>query len=242
MYPEFVLLYSMELTIPYVKERIAYFNQSIFAEELPPIEVKLTTAKTFLAKCTFKIRRNLFGKVRREDFCLRINRILNLTPDEIDDVIIHEMIHYYIGYKGMRDSASHGKVFRRMMYEINHTYHRHITISHKNIPDCTESITGKPVKWHVVAAVSMNDGRMGIKVLPRITQRIYRYYILVRKSPEVSHIDLFLAKHPILEQYPNSSALKIHYIEPQKLKEVLKDAERLQIINEREIRKIDNQA
>ena len=37
--------------------------------------------------------------------------IIKLTTEQIDDVLIHEMIHYSIAYTGLKDTSSHGIVF-----------------------------------------------------------------------------------------------------------------------------------
>ena len=44
-------------------------------------------------------------------------------------MLLHEMIHLYIAWKGIRDDAPHGRVFRRMMDELNTRYGWNITVS-----------------------------------------------------------------------------------------------------------------
>lgn len=229
----------MELTEAYIKQRIDYFNRLIFNGELPPIEIVFTTAKTFLAKCVYRERRNLLGKKIRDNFYLKFNRILNLSADEIDDIIIHEMIHYYIGFKKLRDTSAHGRVFRQMMQEINARYDRNISISYKSTNENAVERTGKPVKWHAVAVVTLKDGRIGIKVLPRIVQRITKYYYAVSAQPDVKDVSIFLARHPVFEALPNSSALKIYFVNPSVLQEALKEASRMEVLGKDSIRKAE---
>ena len=69
------------------------------------------------------------GRTTYYDYCISVSSYYQLTLEEIDDVLIHEMIHYSIAYTGLKDTSSHGIVFRGMMDKINRTFGRHITIS-----------------------------------------------------------------------------------------------------------------
>ena len=124
----------MKATIPYVEKKFEEFNQLIFDGKLPKLPIELSDAKSFLGLCVYKKRRTLLGKVVCYDFKLRINTRIDLDEAEVEDIIIHEMIHYYIGYNGIVDSSAHGRVFRQLMMEINERYGRHIRVSHKPTP------------------------------------------------------------------------------------------------------------
>ena len=49
----------------------------------------------------------------------------------LEDTIIHEMIHYHILSNQLQDTSAHGKLFRKMMDDINARFGRNVTISHK---------------------------------------------------------------------------------------------------------------
>ena len=123
---------SLIPTIDYIQSRFDEFNTRFFAGALPPVPIKLSHAKGFLGKVTFTRRKQgLFGKYRNEDFVLRINTRFDLPEDLICDTILHEMIHYYIAYNQLRDTSTHGKLFRAEMKRINAEGNRHITISYR---------------------------------------------------------------------------------------------------------------
>lgn len=44
-------------------------------------------------------------------------------------VLLHEMIHYYIAWKGIRDDAPHGSVFRSIMNGLNTRHGWNISVS-----------------------------------------------------------------------------------------------------------------
>ena len=105
----------MKATIPYIEKKFDEFNRLIFEGKLPRIPIELSNAKTFLGQCVYKKRRRPFGKPKLYDFRLRINTRIDLPEQELEDTIIHEMIHYYIGYNKLEDASSHGPLFLQMM-------------------------------------------------------------------------------------------------------------------------------
>ena len=122
----------MTPTIPYIQACFDEYNARFFDNTLPSIPIKLSNARTFLGKVTFTRHRSwLFGPVRNENFVLRINTRLDLPEELIQDTILHEMIHYYIAVNQLRDTSSHGRLFRREMARINAAGNRHITISYR---------------------------------------------------------------------------------------------------------------
>ena len=121
----------MKPDVPYIEAKFQEFNSLMFDNALPPVPVALSKASSYVGLCTFKTRRHLFGKVEHYDFRLRFSTRLDLPEAEVEDTIIHEMIHYYIRLNRIKDTSAHGKVFRQMMNELNSRFGRHITISHR---------------------------------------------------------------------------------------------------------------
>lgn len=122
----------MRATIPYIQERFDKYNALCFEGKLPPIAFKLSKARTFLGRIEYKRHYNLWGRLKScSDYMMRISTCYDLPEDKLDDIIIHEMIHYWIAWSCTRDRSAHGPVFRSMMKEINNKFGRHITISTK---------------------------------------------------------------------------------------------------------------
>ena len=200
-------------TQSYIKQKFNEFNRQMFGGKLPPIPIEMSDAKTFLGKCVFKQRRNSSGKLEYYDFKLRINTRADLPEQEVEDTLIHEMIHYYIHFNGIKDTSTHGKVFRQMMNDINQRFGRNITITHKSTPEQKQQLAGSRKRWHVVAVVRFHDGRSGIKVIPRIRQRIVGYRNGVLMSREIKSVDFFITNDPYFNAFPSSSALKVHILD-----------------------------
>ena len=203
----------MKATIPYVEKKFEEFNRLMFDGRLPMLPIELSDAKTFLGVCAYKKRRTLLGKTVCYDFKLRINTRIDLDEAEVEDIIIHEMIHYYIGYHGIVDTSAHGRVFREMMKGINERFGRHIRVSHKPTAEQKEQLYGDKRRWHMVAFVVFKDGRTGIKVLPRIAEKVVNYYNVVGRESTIEGIELYMTDDVFFNRYPNSSALRVHYID-----------------------------
>ena len=203
----------MKATIPYVEKKFEEFNRLMFDGRLPKLPVELSDAKTFLGGCVYKKRRTLLGKTVCYDFKLRINTRIDLDEAEVEDIIIHEMIHYNIGYHRIVDTSAHGRVFRGMMKGINERFGRHIRVSHKPTAEQKEQLYGDKRRWRMVAFVVFKDGQTGIKVLPRIAVKVVNYYNVVGRESTIEGIELYRTDDVFFNRYPNSSALRVHYID-----------------------------
>jgi len=217
----------MKATIPFIEQKFAEFNQLCFNNSLPRVAIKLSNARSFVGQLTFMQRRGTDGLWRTSDYTLRISTQFDLDERALEDTILHEMIHLYIRTNNIKDTSTHGKVFRMMMKTINERHGRNIKISHKSDENNPAETPTGPAKWHVVAVVSLKNGRTGIKVLPRILQRILNFYYKVSAHPDIKKVDLYMLRDVFFNNYPNSSALKIHYISPEQLAPHLKNGRQL---------------
>ena len=122
----------MKPTLEYIQAHFDAYNEQYFGGQLPPLPIKLSHARRFLGKVTYvKKRQWLFGPYRNEHFVLRINVELDLPEEVVQDTILHEMIHYSIAVRQLRDTSAHGRLFRAEMARINAEGHRHLRISYR---------------------------------------------------------------------------------------------------------------
>jgi len=202
----------MKPTLAYIQQKVQDYNLLIFEGKLPPVPVELGNARTYLGQCVCKRQRTLTG-IRKYDFRLRFSTRLDLSEQELEDVIIHEMIHYYIGVNQLKDRSAHGPLFRQMMNDINQKFGRHLRVSHRCTPEQRAQAIDKRRKLHTVAIIYFNDGRCGLKVLPCLQHRIVLYYNVLKRQDKVASLRLFLSNNPFFNQYPCSSALRVHYVD-----------------------------
>lgn len=145
-------------TIAYIEEAFDKYNKLCFQGTLTPPRFKLSRSRSQLGWMKFKWRRRLFKTVKY-DFTIALSTCYDLTEDEADDVLIHEMIHYYIASKNMEDDAPHGALFHRFMNQINERYGRHITVSsRRRHVAAVQPKDEKGTTW-LVLALEMTDGK-----------------------------------------------------------------------------------
>lgn len=208
-------------TKEYIEQKFAEYNNLMFGGKLAPLPIRLGNAKSYLGLCTYKKQRVLFGKPRFYDFKLRFNTRYDLPEDILEDTIIHEMIHYYILSNQMHDTSAHGRIFRQIMHDINARHGRKVTISHRNTQDMTDTSGCQRPKLRNIAVVKFRDGRTGIKVLPNIQARIQYYCRNVLKNPEIESVTLHQSTNPFFGKYPSSAALKVYFLEDNRIQEEL---------------------
>lgn len=219
----------MKPTIKYVENKFEEFNRRIFGGRLPKIPVRMSDAATFMGKCIAKVRKFPDGRLQHFDFELRFSVRHDIPERELEDVIIHEMIHYFIMYNGLADTAPHGEIFKAMMRSINSAYSRNITISRRSSPEEREKITDEKRKWHVIASLRFRNGKYGVKVLPRVVPKVLEYYHHASASSDIAGVELFLHDNPFFNRYPTSAVLRVHEIDVELLRENLRGAHTLSV-------------
>lgn len=104
-----------------MEEWFRRFDHDYFGGKLPVPELGLTRAKTRLGQFAYK-RATRWGRTKLYDFKLSMSTYYDMTDRQAKSVLLHEMIHYIIGFTGLKDTAPHGIVFRGMMDNLNRKY------------------------------------------------------------------------------------------------------------------------
>jgi len=202
----------MVATIAFITQCFEQFNRDYFHNELPAIPIHLSDAKTFLGEFCYTKHRSLFGRVTYSNLCLRINKRVDLPVDLLEDVIIHEMIHYYIVHKRVKDTSAHGQEFRKIMNFINATYGRHISISHKGANNFSQQLYGKKTKPHAFCIVQLNTEKRAFKMVPYRQECIIRMHHLILKHFQPLSLQWFYSNDTYFNRYPTSNALRLYIV------------------------------
>lgn len=144
----------MEITVAYLQEAFRKYNEEIFGNALPMPNLRVSNAKRRLGSMHCRIQK-IWGKTHRS-FTIVVSNYYDVPLSLIEDTLIHEMIHYEIAYKKLKDTSAHGTLFRQRMDEINRKYHRNITIS-KRMTDYAPRKNDQ-TETYLVLAIEMNDG------------------------------------------------------------------------------------
>jgi len=213
----------MRATVPFIQQAFSKFNALCFGGMLPPIPIKLANARTFLGKVTYVGRRDFFGKVvSYENYCMRISTFFDLPEDELEDVIIHEMIHYHIALNKIKDSSTHGKVFRNMMETINTRFGRNITVRHHSESSAQASARQEEYRANWLCVTQLDDGSWGITSCA--STRVFEMHRNLPKYYRIKSLEWYGSIDPFFNRYPRSIKPRIYRITRAELDEHLADS------------------
>lgn len=146
----------MKATIEFLRQRFDRYNKEIFGLQLPVPEMRITSARSFMGQFKSE-RKGGWIKGGETIYYITLSNRYDLEEKELEDILIHEMIHFFISVKKIKDTSSHGHQFRALMNEINRRHGRNITVSHR----CTrQQLDSDDSKSHsIVCLCEMTDGR-----------------------------------------------------------------------------------
>ena len=201
----------MTLTTDILRTWFRQFNTDYFGSELPMPRIVLSKARTRLGtmacKCTHRLMKRVYT-----DFTIRISTYYECTEREFQETLLHEMIHYYIMYKHIPDTSSHGKVFREMMHRLNSRYGWHITVS--------SSMRGRKIadehgrsrrSAFLVLAIVLDDGsRMLSVVSPRSARKLD---VMAQGVKEIVDHSWYLSSDPYFADFSKVRSLRARRVD-----------------------------
>lgn len=126
----------MILSTEYLNERHRYWIARIAsagiwdARKFRPVTILLRRhAKSYMGLFQRKTTKSGLFRRHTADFIIIYQQSEDIDPRTIDETLVHEMIHQYIIQNKLRDTTSHGSLFRDFMTRINHTFPDELTIS-----------------------------------------------------------------------------------------------------------------
>lgn len=193
-----------------MEEWFKRFDQEYFGGKLPLPELGLTRAKTRLGQLAFK-RSSRWGRTKLYDFKLSMSTYYDMTDKQAKSVLLHEMIHYIIGYTGLKDTAPHGVVFRGMMDNLNrkHGWDIRVMTSTKGWKVSETVVARKKAagpQTYLILAVELKDGKHFLsRVSPRFARSLERQLL---KAKEVSSYGWYTTQESYFEDFPQVRSLR----------------------------------
>lgn len=193
-----------------MEEWFRRFDHDYFGGKLPVPELGLTRAKTRLGQLAYK-RATRWGRTKLYDFKLSMSTYYDMTDRQAKSVLLHEMIHYIIGFTGLKDTAPHGIVFRGMMDNLNRKYGWDIRVmtstkGWKVSERVEERQKAKGPQTYLMLAIEMQDGKHYLsRVNPSFARRIESKLVLVR---ELHSHRWYTTQEPYFEDYPQVRSLR----------------------------------
>lgn len=170
------------------------FNALCFEGSLPPVRIGLSRSRRTLGQ----FRHRAAGGARECDILISV--CYDLPAEEIEDVLIHEMIHYAIWHRRIPDRSAHGPVFRRMMEEINTRHGRRLSISHRSSPEERRTDTARRANY--LCVTRWHDGRIGLTACASTCIFSIRRAFL--NDPRVESVEWRWSTDPWFNRFPRS--------------------------------------
>lgn len=213
----------MRPTKEYIKRSIQEINEQCFDGELPMLPVTISTASRRLGGLMFRRKRKMLGGYQNTDFRMTISTRYDFTEEQIRDTICHEMIHYYIAWKQLKDTAPHGDIFRTMMTRINKEHGYHMTISQR-LTD--EEIASAPRnKTYLICISHYANGQTGVTIAAKT--RIFKLWDEMPKLRDITGMQWYLSHDPYWDKYRTSLQPAAYSIDQETANAHLKDAKLL---------------
>ena len=97
----------MIITLAEIERQFDKWNDTIFGGELPRPTFELIQTKRHLGQFHWrKIGTDKMG------YSIRISVFYDRPLEAYVDTIVHEMLHFYIKYNGIKDTSSHGRIWK----------------------------------------------------------------------------------------------------------------------------------
>lgn len=192
----------MVLTTEWISDAFERCNRMYFRAVLPVPNFSISTARTYLGLCKYR-----YNETTGQNECFEIvlSSFRTLSEEQYIDVLLHEMIHYFIAYFSIKDSSTHGCVFKAMMRRLN-MCGRHIAISHRANEVWTKS---KAEQYLIVALVDEKLGwLMGRIADTRVRDTARR----LQEAEGVLYAEWFVSDHPDFAHFSKARSLRFRRV------------------------------
>lgn len=181
----------MELSVEYLRGRHAYWKERIAeagiwdAGGFRAVDFAVRKAgksyeglfhrKYITSKTRLRMADGVNG--RFYDRIILYRKSQDMSVREVDETLVHEMIHQYIIQNGIHDTSAHGRAFRDYMRRVNAAFPGELNITVRGKMPVTE---GPGSKTHQLIVVSMYDGTSYCcRIMPA---KLPQFLKLVRKN------------------------------------------------------------
>ncbi len=209
----------MRPTLQQIIDKFHHFNHLIFEDKLPLPEIRQTT-DIYRAGCTIcNVVRYPDGRITRSGWVIRISVRFDRSESHYDNVLVHEMIHYYIGYNNLKDNDSHGDLFVRMMNEINEKFGMGIQV--RGVFS-DEDISQLRPRQRFFCIVRMEDGQIAFQVIAK--NKVLEVWDFYKTVPDIQEITWYTSLNPRLGFAPLTTGPHLFFIDEASLPELLEGA------------------
>ncbi len=206
--------------------KFQYFNKRYFKDSLPIPEILIVKVKSFLGQFSCSRKRLLNGSFETSNYRIKINEAYDLSESECEDILIHEMIHYFIAFHKIKDNSKHGHTFVELMNTINKNDGRNLKISYKG----KQSTTLQPTKGKIyrICTSDLPNNEFGIAVcsIPAISRLLYFF----KHNPQIKNVRWFRSFNTYFERLPAIRLPKLYLADKEAIFKELEDSVEFELV------------
>lgn len=114
----------MEITETIIEQKFREYNLMYFDRELPLPQFGLLKS---YRTCGYFSCNKIVGRRRLKKPRIELSCRFDWEENDFRNVLVHEMIHYYLAYKHIDNEITHGEAFLKMSEGFNRKYGLNIT-------------------------------------------------------------------------------------------------------------------
>lgn len=114
----------MNLSKKYIKKNFDEYNSLYFNGILPSPIFSIENTYDYIGIFTYYKT----TKKRKESYSISFSNYIDLNEEQFKNVLIHEMIHYYLVYTKIDLSFKHNANFKSIMNRLNSKYNLNIKV------------------------------------------------------------------------------------------------------------------
>ncbi|MCM1005836.1 MAG: SprT-like domain-containing protein [Prevotella sp.] len=196
----------MRADIKFIKAKFNEFNSLIFKNNLPEIPIQLSTGCRTLGGLHVTCE---CANPKNRTYKFIFSTRFDLPQRLLEDIIIHEMIHLLIAFKGIRDTGPHGQVFKQTMNTINQRFGRNITVTSK-LPDAVKETDNTFTCYYLITFHVKDKNLDGIMRCAKTF--IFNALRQFEDNPNISDIKIYVSTESFFNRLQNSRTLRYHIL------------------------------
>lgn len=182
----------------YLYRKFKEYNELYFEGQLPPIELRTDTALRRLGAFLYPKRCQDRNPETVKRCRISVNRRYDLPESEVEDTLIHEMIHYYVWYHRLDGEPPHGPAFCRQMERINALSGRCMKIRGNLTSD--QRATDRERRPNYICVSFWNDGHIAVTVCAK--SRVFDIHGALSRYPLVKRVEWYWSLDTWFNRFP----------------------------------------
>ena len=196
----------MQIDTEWIAVNFDRFNKENFGGRLTPPKFSVNNARTRLGSMAFKWKRSLF-KRETYDYVIRLSNYYDIPEVEFQNVLLHEMIHYYIAVNRFKDDSVHGTMFRSIAQRINKQgWHVVVRTDTRKWPVAERNRKKVITRKRIVLAASTTDGKYFLSVIGPGSVR--KVKLQIARTPQIREARWFESSDDYFQQFPQCRTLR----------------------------------